>query len=198
MIMLITFSGMLFATMDISEQNAAKQLISSNVSCDKLNSSQLQLIGDYYMEQMHPGQAHEYMDQMMGGEGSASLNATHIQIAESLYCGEANTSLTYGGMMGMMPMMYRYGGGGGMMGFGGMMGNYPYGGMVGYGDWWWIFGLLFWAVVFVALVLLVYWLYRSIRGGGQAVSAVEILKQRYAKGEISKKQYEEMKKDLES
>lgn len=193
MIILLAFSGMIFATMDINEQDAAKQLISSNESCDKLSQDQLELIGDYYMEQMHPGEAHERMDLMMGGEGSDNLRNAHIQMALVLYCGQTNTSITYGGMMGMMPFMYRSGFGGGMMG-------YPYGGMMGYdmmgyGGWGWIVALAFWVLVFAALVLLVFWLYKNISGRG-TLSSLEILKQRYAKGEISKKEYEEMKKDL--
>ncbi|MEW6748950.1 MAG: SHOCT domain-containing protein [Candidatus Micrarchaeota archaeon] len=191
----LLIAGMIFATMGEDGLASAKQLIDSNVSCDKLDDTQLELIGDYYMEQMHPGEAHETMDRMMGGEGSASLKQAHIQMALVLYCGETNTTPTYGGMMGMMPFMSRSGLGGGMMGYpyGGMMGD----GVMGYYSWGWIVGLVFWVLVFVAIVLLIYWLYRSIRGGAPARSALEILKQRYARGEITKKQFEEMRKDLE-
>lgn len=193
-ILIIALAVPVFATMGSDEIATARQIISSNASCGKLNESQLELIGDYYMELMHPGQAHDAMEDMLGGEGSASLKQAHLQMAQVLYCGETNTSVTYGGMMGMMPLMGRFGGyGGGMMGYGMM----NYGNMMGYGDWWWVFGLLFWALVFVALALAVYWLYRNVRSGGTALSASDILKQRYAKGEISKKEYQEMKKDLE-
>lgn len=86
------------------EQNftETKQLIDSGVSCDKLTDEQLESIGDYYMEQMHPGEQHEVMDRMMGGEGSTSLRQVHIQMARNIYCGE-NTMM--GGMMGMNGMM---------------------------------------------------------------------------------------------
>jgi len=57
---------------------------------------------------MHPGEAHEMMDQMMGGEGSESLKQAHINIARRIYCNE-----NVGGMMG-----------GNMMAGRGMMGNY--------------------------------------------------------------------------
>ncbi len=86
----------------------AKQLVDSKISCDDLTNEQLESIGDYYMEQMHPGEAHEYMDRMMGGEGSESLKQVHINIARRIYCNE-----NVGGMMG-----------GGMMMGRGMMGNY--------------------------------------------------------------------------
>jgi uncharacterized membrane protein len=195
LIIWLALAGMVFATMDINEQNTAKQIIGSNISCDKLNSSQLELLGDYFMEQMHPGQAHEAMDQMMGGEGSDSLRNAHIQMALVLYCGQTNTSVTYGGMMGMMPFMFGSGGSGG-----GMM-SYPYGGMMGYdmmgyGGWGWIFGLVFWVLAFITLILVIFWLSRNITGAGRALSASEILKQRYARGEITKKQFDEMKKAL--
>ena len=81
-----------------------EKLIDSRVSCSNLTNEQLESIGDYYMEQMHPGEAHEYMDRMMGGEGSESLKQVHINIARRIYCNE-----NLGGMIGR-----------------GMMGNYYY------------------------------------------------------------------------
>ncbi len=174
-----------------------KQLVDSNASCASLNASQLGDIGDYLMEQMHPGAAHDAMDRMLGGEGSDSLTQAHIQMARVLYCGETNATVTYGAMLGMMPALYgyNYGGfGGGMMGSG-MMG---YGYMGGYGGLWWVVGLVFWLLVLFALLLLIIWLYRQVFKGGGSVPASELLRQRYAKGELTKKQFEEMKKDLES
>src|SRR3989344_3398194 len=98
-----------------SEIEEGKKLVESKASCDRLSNEQLEAIGDYYMEQMHPGESHELMDKMMGGEGSESLKQMHINMAKQLYCNE-----DVGGMMGMM-------GSGGMMNMmgGGMMGGYP-------------------------------------------------------------------------
>src|SRR3990167_5166739 len=79
-----------------------KQLIDSGISCDKLTDEQLEAMGDYYMEQMHPGEAHEMMDQMMGGEGSESLRQVHINIAKRLYCNEDVGGMMGGGMMNMI------------------------------------------------------------------------------------------------
>src|SRR5512143_239082 len=182
---LILFASISFATMEPGELAAARSIILSNASCPSLNQSQLELIGDYYMEQMHPGAAHEAMDSMLGGEGSESLRAAHIQMAQVLYCGQTNGTATYGGMMGMMPALYRYGYGGfggGMMGSG-MMGNWGYG--MG-GDWWWVFGAAFWLLVFAARILVVLWLYKQVAGGASQPTSSEILSRRYAKGEISR------------
>ncbi len=73
-------------------------------------------------------------------------------------------------------------------GWGGMMGGWGYGG-------YWILGLIFWILVIIGLVLLIKYLWE---GGGtkRTDSALEILKRRYASGEISKEEFEEKKKDL--
>ena len=73
----------------------AKELIDSKVSCNDLSDEQLEMIGDYLMEQMHPGEAHEVMDKMMGGEGSESLRQMHIAIAKRLYCNDINGIAKY-------------------------------------------------------------------------------------------------------
>lgn len=82
-----------------------------------------------------------------------------------------------------------------------MMGNYgenyyDYGmGWFGFG-FMHIFGILFWISVIVAVIVVIKHFFDKTcpwhKGGG----AVEILKERYAKGEITKSQYEEMKKEL--
>ncbi len=129
----LLFAMALLSVAFADDFSAAKALIDSNASCDSLNSTQLAMIGDYYMELMHPGEAHTLMDNMMGGEGSPSLESMHTQIARVLYCNDANTTLTYGGMMAMMPAFY----GGGMMGYYQVNATQPgpaYGpGMMGYG-----------------------------------------------------------------
>ena len=78
------------------------------------------------------------------------------------------------------------------MGFG-MMDGYGYGMMSGG---MWIVGLIFWILILIGLVLLIkyLWLGSGIRGGPE--SALEVLKKRYARGEISKEEFEEKKKDL--
>jgi len=130
----------------------AEEIIKQKISCDELSKDQLEILGDYYMEQMHPGELHEIMDEKMGGEGSESLRAMHIRMGEAFYCGEHN-SLS-GEMMDMMM-------GRGMMGsYGNMMGNSYYGSRT-YG--WRIFGWTVATLVIVALVLLIIWLIRQLQ-----------------------------------
>lgn len=71
-----------------------------------------------------------------------------------------------------------------MHGFGG------YGLGMGFGS---IFMILFWAVI-------IYLLFTLLRSNTRqsSDSAIEILRERYAKGEISKEQFEQMKKELQS
>lgn len=55
--------------------------------------------------------------------------------------------------------------------------------------------VIFWA----AVIGFVWWLAREMRTGSgnrKEMDAMEILKQRYAKGEITKKEFEERKKTL--
>ena len=78
-------------------------------------------------------------------------------------------------------------------------GNYGYGpyGMMSFG---WIFMLLFWALVIIGIVVLIRWFMHGGRHGwhDHGNTALGILRERYAKGAIDKKEYEEKKKDLES
>jgi len=161
----------------------AEQLVNSKIDCELLDDEQLELIGEYFMERMHPGESHTKMDNMMGGEGSESLKQMHIRMAKSMYCNEGE--MMNGGMMNMMM-------GNNMMG--GNMMNMMGGGMMG--NSWWLqgfIGLLFYIALLTGLVLLIIWLYQRITGNN---SALNTLNKRFAKGEINKKQFSEMKKLL--
>jgi len=62
----------------------------------------------------------------------------------------------------------------------------------------WIFMILFWGVVIYLIVRGTSYWSRKGAGGTSEKSAEEILKERYAKGEISKEEFEQMKNDLRS
>lgn len=57
--------------------------------------------------------------------------------------------------------------------------------------------LLVWLAVVVVLVAAITYLIRSAgTGKNERTSALDIAKERYAKGEITKQEYEQLKKDL--
>ena len=137
----------------------AKQIIENKVPCSELTEDQLEHMGDYYMEQMHSGEAHELMDKMMGGEGSETLKQVHIQMAKRIYCDDTSGMANYG-MMGMMSMM-----GGGMMNMaGGNMMGYGMMGNLGYGVGYWNFVNVLYLILLIGLIILVYfWIINLFR-----------------------------------
>lgn len=85
----------------------------------------------------------------------------------------------------------------------GRYGDWGWGQMMGYGlGFGWILTLLFWVLV----IWLIYTLIKHVSGKGddglnlkdQEDSAMKILKDRYAKGEINKEEFDQKKKDLEN
>ena len=77
-----------------------------------------------------------------------------------------------------------------------MMDGYGMAGGFGFGG---IFMILWWVLIIVGIVLLVKWLVVSSsaegpRGGGN--KALDILKERYARGEIDEQEFQNKKRDL--
>jgi len=70
----------------------------------------------------------------------------------------------------------------------------------GWGFAWMIFIYIFVAAIIVGVILLIVWLIRrasySYEDLKKTKGAIEILKERYARGEISKQEFEEIKKDI--
>ena len=86
---------------------------------------------------------------------------------------------------------YEWGMGPGMMGWG-----------YGLGWLWTILMLAFWIAVIVGIFFLIRFLVKSSGPGSREVksedSALEIIKKRYARGEINKEEFEEKKRDIEA
>ncbi len=91
------------------------------------------------------------------------------------------------GLLGAGMMM-----GPGMMGWGGY----------GFGPWWGILGMVFWVLIILGAVLLLAWIFRQgqpagVGPGPSANRPLDILRERYARGEITKEQFDQMRRDLE-
>lgn len=134
-------------------QNISSQ---AEVDCGKVTDSQFEKLGDAYMGIMLPNEnQHEAMDNMMGGEGSASLTQAHINMGRS-YLGcwsNYNSGPVY------MPMMS--GGGWGGYGFnnGGNGFGYPMMfGWGGYGTGNMIFMVIWSAFAVIGVIALIKWI----------------------------------------
>ena len=174
---------------EIWDKLQAKQL-----ECKDLTNDNYAVLGEYFMGQsIGNTQRHALMNQMMtnmmGEEGEEQM---HIAMGKRLSGCEPNAQVPSNGV-GFMPMMWMMGGGGNSMmgtGWGNMMGGWNGFGLLG-----WIPMLLFWTLLILGVVALLRYLGRS---GQQQENKtpLEILKKRYAGGEINKKEFDEMKKDL--
>ncbi len=143
---------------DFSE---AEKLIASKIGCENITDNQLEMLGDYYMEQMHPGEYHKIMETRMGGEGSESLRVTHINMGKIFYCGQSGTM--YPSMMNVMMGRSGYNGNG-------MMGNYNYYGTNNYSNFNYnlLLIVLLIVVIVTLIVVIVLLSIRNTRGGKKA------------------------------
>jgi putative membrane protein len=164
------------------------------VKIDKVTPAKLEELGDSVMEVMiGNSELHDQMDKMMGGDGSASLTAMHQRIGFNYLSGYplGMMNLMSGGMMGFSNNPNFTHGGRFMMNgnFPGMMGNYGW----GFGGT--VMGLIFLILIGVVIFFAVkIALKGGFKNGGE--TPLEILKKRYAKGEISKDDFEKMKIDI--
>ena len=181
------------------------KLQTKEVACENLDDEQFGVLGEYFMGQM-AGDSHAAMNAMMiQAHGEDGEEQIHIVMGKRL--SGCNTSAAFpaisGGWIPMINMMW----GGWSSPFGSNnltdnnMMNFGFGPFGGFG---WIFMILWWVLIILGLVALIKWLTSQSRGahnheklaspaGG---SALNVLKERYVKGEIDKKEFEEKKKDL--
>jgi putative membrane protein len=69
-----------------------------------------------------------------------------------------------------------------------------WGWMSGFG---WIFMILFWALLVLGVVGLARWIFPTARSAaGSSHQPLDIVRERYARGDINRDQYEQMRRDL--
>lgn len=170
-----------------------QKLQAKEVSCSTLSDSDFELMGEYFMAQMM-GDAHEAMNAAIKQRlGEGGEEAMHISMGKRFSGCDVSATLPLGGT-GFFPMVQMMGGvftptswsGRTMMGGWGIMSGWA--GI----SWFW---MMIWYVLVVALIALgVRWLVRVRHAPHK--SSLDIIKERYAKGELSKEHFEEMKKEL--
>jgi putative membrane protein len=74
--------------------------------------------------------------------------------------------------------------------------HWDYGWGVGFG-FGWLLMILFWVLVILGIVYLMKGIAGSAKKREQEETALDVLKKRYAKGEINKEEFEEKKKDIQ-
>jgi putative membrane protein len=188
---------------ELEGKKLSANLNNKTIACAAITDADFEKIGEYFMGQsLNDTARHIYMNEMMKRMmGEAGEEQAHIAMGKrfsgcDLSAAFPTQDTGFWPMMGMMggwwsqniqsnnnysnyPMM-------------GNFSNNPMG--WGFGFFGSIFMLVLWALIIAGIVTLVKWLMHphSLQNG----NALEILKARYAKGEISKKEYEQKKKDL--
>lgn len=159
-----------------------EKLQAKELTCNDLSGDNFAALGEHFMGQMM-GDSHEAMNnmmsRMMGEEGEKQM---HIVMGKRISGCESNAPTPQGAANGgMMAMMMT------------MMGNFGANPMSWFGSGFgWIFMILFWGLIILGIIVLIKWLVTS----KSPPRAEDILKERYAKGEIDKKEFEEKRKDL--
>lgn len=202
-------SGLPAATDDHTAREEAEgkalweQLQAKQMTCAGLQDEDFEALGEYFMGVMM-GPSHSAMNQMMiqmmGDEGEEQM---HLVMGKRLSGCDTSAAFSPQGL-GFMPMMQMMWGGwpapgSGPDSFGGRMmnwGNWGMGSFAWLGVIFAILWILWWVLVIAGVVVLIRWLLRWLRGERWGKSALDILQERYAKGEIDQREFEEKKRGL--
>lgn len=206
-----------FASAATDEQRGADLLAAierGESDCSDLDGDDYAAIGEFAMGRMAGSvQAHAAMDELMAGMiGEAGLARMHEAMGQRFAgCGQAGSAAGLAPLMGMMGMM-----GGGVGGSPGMMGGgygpagsaagrgYGPGSMMGFdrgvdgdddAETWMVVTML----VLVGLVGIAVFLLARPRGrpGGRGSDPLDLLTERFARGEVSADDYRERRQLLE-
>ena len=176
-----------------------EKLQSKELACKDLTDDNLGTLGEYFMGQML-GDSHEAMnDMMIRMMGEKAEEQAHIVMGKRL--SGCDTSVAFPSQsVGFMPMMsMMWGGWSSPSGLNNQLNNSMMNfGFTPFSSFGWIFMVVFWGLIIWAIVALVRGGFRNghmcghdrdnnVRGKDK--SSLEILKERYAKGEIDKKEF---------
>jgi uncharacterized membrane protein len=166
-----------------------------NIDPAKVSDKLLEQLGDAVMgERIGDERQHAWMENMMGGEGSATLANMHRLMGYRFLQGARDDMMPYGGMMGQNGASGRrdyrggmMGGDGrsyGMMGRGGRFGMVPIAGRLPI----WIIGGI---VIAGAIAAVLFFTLRR-----KTETPLDILKKRLAKGDVTRDEYDKLKAEL--
>jgi len=178
------------------------KLQTKEITCQNLSEDDFEKIGEFFMGKM-AGTSHESINQMMSKMmGKEKEEQMHIVMGKRFSGCESNTedsgifsNLMVSMMVGMSnpsnlnsnnflnSMMSN------------MMSNLGMS-MWGFGILGGIFSILLWALLIIGIIALIRWVISGIGNRGKDDLALEILKQRYARSEISREEFEQKKKEL--
>lgn len=177
-----------------------EKLESKKQACKDLSDEDLELLGEYSMGLMI-GDSHSAMNEMIarihGEEGEKQI---HGALGKRLSGCDPNATIPGRGQSWMSMMNVAWGGW--SVPFTNQINHMMYGfnsGMGwGLGIFGWLFMVVWWGFIIAGIIALIKWFLRSSHGEGVCGrSSLDILKQRYAKGEIDKKEFEEKRRDLQ-
>lgn len=170
----------------------AVEAISSTSNIERGRQTMGQMMGanydsmDEFMDQMMGENGTQSMYELMGKINTSGLSASDTKpLSDFMTACQSQSANNYnvGGMMGNWNWNNMMGAG---LGVGGLF--LVLGGIV---------MVIFWVIVIMAGVALLHWLANYLKGDtGASGKAMEILKEKYAKSEISKAEFETKKKDL--
>lgn len=173
------------------------KLQSKQLECKNLTDDNFDVLGEYFMSQSignteRHAAMNQMMQNMMGEQGETQM---HISLGKRSSGCVTNAPFPSG--YGMPMMWWMMGGGGNpTMRYGWNNWNNMMGGQDSFG-FGWIFMIIYWVLIILGVIALVRYLSGTGRNNaGKNNEPLDILKKRFASGEINKKQFEEMKKDL--
>lgn len=186
---------------EVAGKEVWQKLQNKEIECAAISDDAFESLGEYFMGQM-VGNSHAAMNQMMmnmmGEEGERQM---HQVMGRRLSGCDTDAAFPAQGI-GFMPMM--------SMMWGGWSSPYGSNQSSNYTPMMWgnnaagwgfsflgpIFMILWWGLIIVVIVALVRWSTNQSKGGSSDKTALDIIKERYARGEIDKQEFEEKKKEL--